>query len=263
MSLYAIKKKLDVLYLFQKSTNAMKVMALSSRNQVKKILTEKYIQIDQINFFMTLIFEKKYIKKYTSNSSVEIFIGEERGFCGNFSQEIFKVYLTSNMINTKSIVIGKTFNKKLKNIKRPDLFIDNFKIKTIEKTLEEIYSYIQSNHINEIIIYHMQAKSLSENHMQKITINMNHDFYHLKKNSYTGHFSEFHILEYQLKKYLNTMLHTILLESLYCEQSARYIAMDSALKNTEENIEEYKKLYFKIRQKKINSELGDVIINLM
>lgn len=265
MSLYIIKKKLEVFNLFQKTTNAMKLIALSSRNQIKKSLANNYMLIHNLEFFINSLFNKLLdnINKINEHQILYIFIGEERGFCGNFSQHIVSQYSKIDHSSSKKIIIGKTFFKKIKQFSHPDIFISDFKASQIETILQKILDFINLNKIEKISIYYIKSKSLIESDIEEMTFYCHEKFYTLKKYFSSGGFSEESIIKILLSKYIQLELHTILMESLYSEQTARYIAMDGALKNTEENINECKKLYFKMRQKKINRELEDVVSNLI
>jgi F-type H+-transporting ATPase subunit gamma len=265
MSLYDIKKKLTILSLFQKSTNAMKLLALSSRNQLKKILNQHTTDLQDIEFFMEKSFEYKDNNHHTSPlQSLMIFIGEERSFCGNFTHTLLEHYLTEQQNTSKKIIIGKIFARKLIHKKaKYDLLIENYKYNTIPTIKSTLINYIKTNKITKISLHYIETKSFTENILKHIVIEIDPIHYYKKKliNFYNN--QEEIMRKTLIDKLFVLKIEKALYESLYTEQSARYIAMDGALKNTEENIHDTKKLYFKIRQNKINRELEDVMVNLL
>lgn len=105
--------------------------------------------------------------------------------------------------------------------------------------------------------------SISNRLIYEYNFNINYDDYLLKKNFSTGHFDNKEIVKSFLDYSFKSFIFNIFYQSLFSEQGARFIAMDSALTNTHDAIENNKKLYFKVRQQKINSQLQDLVSSLL
>lgn len=261
MSLHDIKKKLHVLRLFEKSTNAMKLMSLSLHHQIKKMTPSISTHINEIKSFVDEYFDLDY-----NGKKVFIFVAAERGFCADYMDTLIKKFYLINKSHPDAffIIIGKIFyNKIRKDLTGNVISIVDFKLQNIEKIINSIIKIITEHNIQVADFFAVQARSLSEREMYVRSIIVSVTNCHVKKNFSLGHFNSLDIVSHFFYDFLFAQLKLILLDSLYAEQGARFISMDTALKNAREIIDKNNKLYFKMRQKKINSELDDLVSNLL
>ncbi len=261
MSLHDIKKKLDVLRLFEKSTNAMKLMSLSLHHQIKKMTPQISAHINEVKLFVDEYFDLDY-----SGNKVFIFVGAERGFCGDYMDTLVKKFYFINKNNPDAffIIIGKIFYNKIKKDAVGNVVsIVDFKLQNIDKIITSIIKTITERDIKVADFFAVKARSLSEREMYVRSVVVSVAHYHVKKNFLLGHFNSLDIVSHFFYDFFFSQLKLILLESLYAEQGARFISMDTALKNAKDIIDKNNKLYFKMRQKKINAELDDLVSNLL
>lgn len=263
MSLSDIKKKLYILNLFKKSTNAMKLMALSLHHQIKKIMPSLITQSYNAKKFLN-----DYCDVNLEGKRVFIFIGSEKGFCGNYTNSLVAKFnhLNKSEKNVLFIIVGKMFFNKIKKISFNNnnlIPIYNFKFQNIDFILDQIISIFTEHKAHSIEVFSVKSVSFSEQELFKHSIIVDSSSYFIKKNYLLGHFTDSEIILSFFKNYVKNSLHLILLESLYAEQSCRFMAMDNALNSAEKIIDYNNKLYFKMRQKKINEELDDLTSNLL
>jgi ATP synthase F1 gamma subunit len=266
MSLYDIKKKLEILNLFEKSTNAMKLVSLSLYHQLKKLVfTYNKNFSNNTHFLKTYFTIKSHIE---NNDTVYVFIASDRGFCGDYVynmlhtfQEIYK----KNMGQGTYIIIGKNLINKIKKTYKAENIIDiaPFKINTFSTIYEKINTIINTEQTALLKIYFTKSTSISTKSIENDSFYNNHNDYTLDKNISIVLFNKEKTLKPLINHCLREFIFYILHNALFSEQGARFIAMDSALKNTHEAIELNNKLYFKVRQQKINNQLQDLVSSLL
>lgn len=264
MSLYDIKKKLEILELFEKSTNAMKLVSLSLYHRLKKDILDY-----NIKFNNNLLAIKDYFDlKVIIEKDLYIFVSSDRGFCGDYVNNMFyefeKIYKIYPL--KKYLIVGKMLMNKIqasgydtKNI----TLLSIFKINTISILYDEIVLFLKNNDIKIIHVYYTEAKNISNRFILNYYLNINYNDYQIKKNFSIGFSNVSDIICPFIDFTLKSLLYNILNQSLFAEQGARFIAMDAALKNTRDSIEKNKKLYFKVRQQKINTQLQDLVASLL
>jgi ATP synthase F1 gamma subunit len=265
MSLYDIKKKLEILELFKKSTSAMKLISLSLHHQIKKIIPEYKEKFDNNK----TIIENYFIINHKDDKKIFIFISSDRGFCGDYINNIFyqfqEVYKT-NIENAIYLIVGKALIHKIKSSQyKSNQIIEfiSFKAERFSLLYREINTLIQEKNIKIIIAYYTEATNISKRTINSYSFNKDYNSYEIKKNFSTGHFESKSIIESFLNYSFECFIYNIFYQSFFAEQGARFIAMDNALTNTNEAIDKNQKLYFKLRQQKINNQLQDLVSSLL
>jgi ATP synthase F1 gamma subunit len=265
MSLYDIKKRLEILELFKKSTSAMKLISLSLHHQLKKIIPEHKEKFENnrlalINYFNI---------SQTHTNKVFIFISSDRGFCGDYINNMFYEFESVYKINQDSafyLIIGKALIHKIESAQYKSKNIiefTSFKLDRFEILYKEIENILQKKDIKLIIGYYSQASSISNRVIYNYSFNKEYKAYTIEKKFSTGHFDTKDIIKPFVDYCFKSFIYHIFYQSLYSEQGARFIAMDTALKNTNDAIDKNKKLYFKLRQQKINNQLQDLVSSLL
>jgi F-type H+-transporting ATPase subunit gamma len=265
MSLYDIKKRLEILELFKKSTNAMKLISLSLHHQLKKIVPEYKEKFDNNKLILTNYFDINTIPE----KALFIFIASDRGFCGDYVNNIFhqfeRIY-NINQDNAFYMIIGKALINKIQaaNYKSDNIieFLP-FKIEKFTLLYQEVINLLIKKNIKVITAYYTQAISISNRLICDYSFNTDYNAYAIKKNFSTGHFDSKSIVESFIDYCFKSFIYHIFYQSFFAEQGARFIAMDTALTNTNDAIDKNKKLYFKLRQQKINNQLQDLVSSLL
>jgi ATP synthase F1 gamma subunit len=264
MSLYEIKKKLTTLVVFEKATYAMKIVSSSLHAKIKKNLSYYQKLKNQLEFLKQDPFTEFHI---TDIPKMYIFVGAERGFCGDYNLGMFRKFneITKQDENKHipCILIGKAFIEKIKKKSENIFCFNEFKEKfffSIEKKIKKI---AEEKNIAVIEIFSYESKSIGNKELIKTTFYTNTNNLDLKKDFFTGHFSKESIMKKYQEFYTEILLNYLFRMAFLTEQGIRFISMDAALKNTKEAISDHKKLYFKTRQENINKQLQDLGVSLL
>lgn len=264
MSLYEIKKKLTTLVVFEKATYAMKIVSSSLHAKIKKNLFYYQKLKSQLEFLKQDTFTKFPI---ISASKMYVFIGAERGFCGDYNlgmlRKFNEIIKQDENKNIPCIVIGRAFVEKIKNKSENIFSFTEFKEKfffSIEKKIKKI---IEEKNIDVIEIFSYESKSIGNKELIRTKLFTNTNNVDLKKNFFIGHFSKESIIKRYQQFYIEILLNYLFHMAFLTEQGIRFMSMDTALKNTKEAISEHKKLYFKTRQENINKQLQDLGVSLL
>jgi F-type H+-transporting ATPase subunit gamma len=265
MSIYDIKKKLEVLNLFEKSTSAMRLVSLSLYHQLKKIIPQ---------FKNKFLINKDSIENYfenislPSNNQVYLFLSSDRGFCGDFISNMlqqFKILYEKNKEQGLYIIIGKMLFVKIQKIYKSEniILISLFKISNFDSINKTIISILAKNNVKILHVYYTKSINISKREIEYNSFYSDYTQYILKKDIKITLFDLKTTIEPLIKYFLHDFILYFFYESLFAEQGARFIAMENALKNTNEAIDTNKKLYFKVRQQKINNQLQDLVSSLL
>jgi F-type H+-transporting ATPase subunit gamma len=268
MSLYESKKKIEVLSLFEKSISAMKLVALSTYNKIKKEIPQYRKEF----LFNTIFFDDHFKEKIRSSSrdpkTMVILIGSQRGFCADLNTKMTARYfsLMRSYGEQNIIVVGKMLAIKIKEKGGlPRLQEEQTSFNKVAQFSDTINELLKKNKCDKVIIYYTASESISSKEIKQYTFIINHSFLSHKepitevvfKEKKESLFKEF--CHYFFKR----SLIYILKEALLCENSTRFITMDGALQSVEEALAEKKREYFKLRQQKINTDLGNLSGNLL
>jgi ATP synthase F1 gamma subunit len=268
MSLYEIKKKLETLVVFEKATYAMKIVSSSLHAKIKKNLFYLEKLTSDLSTFSQNTFTSEE-KKKTNSLVMHIFIGSERGFCGDYNIGIARKYHDimkhSNHESIPTIIIGKCFFEKIKkkgNISNITFFPE-FKEKSFQSIEKKIKKIILEKHIETLKIFSYKSKSIGNKEITETMISAKGSSLTVKKDFFTGHFSAQDIINAYQELYIETTLYYLFYMAFLTEQGMRFTSMDTALKNTKEALSEQQKLYFKTRQENINKQLQDLGVALL
>ena len=156
--------------------NIVKVMNFHSLVRVDKAKknTEKYFVVENElkDFIYKIIYNKNLNldkKSYSPNEDgiiLNIYIGNDLGFCGNFNSQLISTMKTDT--NSKKIVIGKKIFKKtddiILNISKEEFYKD---FSDIEKI---IYENIFSNRIKEINVLYNKYYNVNDIRFEKVQL---------------------------------------------------------------------------------------------
>ena len=156
--------------------NIVKVMNFHSLVRVDKAKknTEKYFIVENElkDFIYKIIYNKNLNldkKSYSPNEDgiiLNIYIGNDLGFCGNFNSQLIANMKTD--INSKKILIGKKIIKKsddvILNISKEEFYKD---FSDIEKI---IYENIFSNKIKEINVLYNKYYNVNDIRFEKVKL---------------------------------------------------------------------------------------------
>jgi ATP synthase F1 gamma subunit len=257
MSLSELRNSINSIKMLVKSTGAMRVISMSLHTILKK---ELLLFNDFFNKYSYLKDKISLIpKKNDKESILYVFIGSQRGLCGSYNNEMEKkiIEINNNKKENKNyfFIIGRQLSNKITKYLLDDFIVFlNFKKEFFSDLQKMIINHARSKNIDKIVIYYNSSKTLFNREILVDEIIMEYDF--LKDNDiFYGHFNENYFSEFYIEKFNLYKLKLIFYKALISEQASRFIAMDAANKNANEQIRIKEITYNKTRQAIITKEL--------
>lgn len=219
-------------------------------------------------------------KPETTDKVLFIVIGSDRGLCGAFNNNLFKVVvktieedygqykkegrLSLICIGRKAI---KHFGKRNYNIlARYPNFFEEVKFNNASEIMDLVVRQFVKGQFDEVKLAYNEFKSvISQNRIveQVLPIDpqtlVNEDQEQSKPKEYIYEPSVDKILEKLLPSHLNLQLWKAILESNAAEQGARMTSMDNATENANELQEDLELEYNRARQSAITTEISEII----
>jgi ATP synthase F1 gamma subunit len=260
-SIYDIKKKIQILSLFKKATNAMKLVALSSYHKLKKVIPGY-----RKEFLFNSQLIENFFEKTETTKVLHVFIGSNRGLCGDYNIAMAKHFLSikkkyQGEKETHYFIFGKMLATKINSeIDRITLFYEKApRIEQIDSLISFFYAFVANKNIEHIVFHYTASEGFGKKEIKSISTTLNHEAYHVKSSfKITEELGNAAMADF-LYYYFASVISYVFYESLFSENAIRFITMDSSYQNAEESLTQTKKLYFKQRQEKINTELGDLV----
>ncbi len=281
-NLITLRNKIRTIQTIEKITRTMRLTSMAEHTTLQKsggqlrtyiehlkILLKKIICIKQQQKKIKAIEEttRLYKKEYLC-----IIIGSQKGLCGNFNTKLLSVVETFLQDKAVDAVDFALVGKQL------------FSFVTIDPRFSVVYSEPLFSHKNRDLIIEQLIKFF--NNYQKVYVisNQFHTFFFqpsiislvsipyetfmkeslsekLWHEQYLFEENIDDILEVLTINYIRSQFAHVLHQSLLAEYAARFTAMDSATKNSEQMLEETKLLFNKLRQAKITTEITELSSN--
>lgn len=278
-SLNEIRKRIKIVESTSKITNAMKLVATA------KLKKQKNLFENQQEFFKNFYNIFSYVKSNLANykyciertngtKNIWIVIFSSMGLCGSFNLNLVKELKEKIEPQDEIILIGKKGRNLLssKNIKNK--IISSFEIDDKEMSFDLYYliisnlitEYEKNNNIKSIkLLYTKFINSLSfvPTSYNLLPLSKNIDENRLAKPSqesvYTIQPCEETVIDQLLNGFLASCLFGGVLESKVCENASRRNAMDSATKNADDLMKNYKLEFNRKRQADITQEITEIV----
>jgi F-type H+-transporting ATPase subunit gamma len=279
--LISMKQRIKTVEAIQKITHAMQLISMSAhlRLRDKKNKTEEYQQLlaklffrikQQVPGWDSEIF---YPKAHAIHKTLIILIGSQKGLCGAFNTNLFKMFekeLKKEQFSTLQLItIGKkateyvethtrTLNIPLEHIASYDLAIH-----VLPTTITHLFNTIttQKTPYSRVMVYSNYSISFFAQRQQATTLIPLPTTSVLEMDSQDDYIWEENAQEVvtaTAQQYLRSLLYSLIIQSLLAEQAARFISMDSATRNAQQLREAMKLQYNKLRQAKITKELTEL-----
>ncbi|WP_372638966.1 ATP synthase F1 subunit gamma [Fodinibius sp.] len=219
-------------------------------------------------------------KPETTDEVLLIIISSDRGLCGAFNNNLFKMvektieedYLKYKKEGTLSLVcVGrkaiKHFGKRNYNIvaEYPNFF-DEVKFPKVSAIMRKVIRQFNDGEYDEVKIAYNEFKSvIAQNRIVESVLPIEPESL-VKEDKEIGAQKEYiyepdvdEILKRLLPSHLNLQLWKAILESNAAEQGARMTAMDNATENANELQEDLELEYNRARQTAITTEISEII----
>ncbi len=280
-----IRNRIESIKNTQQITRAMKMVAAAKLRKAQDRIVETRPYASKM---------KKVVGRLVKSSSEDnvllrkpesvdnvllIVVGSDRGLCGGFNNNLFKVvektiaeeykdYQESG--NLSLLCIGrqatKYFGKRDYQIvsKHPG-FWDNIEFNKATEIMKSVVADFKSGNYDEVKVAYNEFKSvIAQNRLVEsvLPIDSEHLIDEETENAATEYIFEpdvENILQKLLPLHLNLQLWKAILESNAAEQGARMTAMDNATENAQEMKEDLQLEYNRARQSAITTEISEII----
>lgn len=264
-----IKQRIKVVETIKKTTNAMRLisMSLHTRLRQKKVFFDTYKQA--IEYMYNFVLEQQKTTQQPHHHKPKkliIIIGSQKGLCGVFNTQLnafFKHELPVLDTSVEMIAVGKQIIDFLRVQKINTLAtFSQFSAQNFVALANAIVDIINRGHYSSIIVYSNYPHTFFIQKSQRTQL---YPLAYTKQDVSTPSTDEYlyeqsaeQLQEYLEQLYLKVSLENLLFESLFAEQAARFIAMDSSTRNAENLLTNMKLDYNKLRQASITRELTDL-----
>lgn len=285
--LIQMRRRIHTIETIRKITNAMRLIAMSghSRLKHKEELVKTYNkQVEELYQQIRAQIPESYdpLARHISPQGPEliILVGSQKGLCGNFNSNAFKLlegYIQSGT-NPHIIAISKRAVDFVRDKKYGTLIesINKFSttnIKEIVARISEIINKPESRYSRVTIISNVLKTFFAQRPIISQLLPLSTESATVdaesKHHEDTTLFEEYvweqtpqSIIKDLAYLYLEAKLHAILFQSLLAEQASRFLSMDSSTRNAEGLLELSKIQYNKLRQAKITKEINELISSM-
>jgi F-type H+-transporting ATPase subunit gamma len=254
MSTKKLKSRLESIKSTKKVTEAMRVISASKLHRSRKQLTNIKQYLSSVASTFRIVSHKiKQLKiancgeKIDINKSVDnsvgVVIGSDKGLCGGFNIQLFKI-----VQNHKKLFV---FGDKISGLlKKHDVTM----IKSHAELRLAVLQLVENESIDECIVYFNKFDNMLCQRPIK-----EHLFFIDKSNDSTlSHEIECNVNDL-LQFFLEARIQYFVAESMLSEHAMRLKAMDGASKNASNLIDEITLIINRLRQSKITQELSEIV----
>lgn len=272
----------------QQITKAMKMVAAAKLRKAQTRMTDTRPYAGKIREVVSRLVSNDSVDNELLNISEEnkrllyIVIGSDRGLCGGFNNNLFKVVESKiqsnhrNFLESKSLdlmCIGKKsiayFNKRgYQVVNSYPGFFDSLNYPDAVEIMEQAMQQFIGGKYDEVHLAYNEFKSIiAQNRIVKQVLPIDPEKLVEVTNTddseqvidYIYEPDRNDILDELLPLYLKIQLWSALLESNASEQGARMAAMDNATENAKELEQELRLKYNQARQSAITTEISEIV----
>ncbi len=263
--LIQLKSRINATEVTKKTTNAMRLIAMSTHLRLRqiKLSLDLYKRNIENTVKEITLHENNQQDIPASSRKLFILIGSQKGLCGNYNANVAN-YFQKNLTQITGndlIIIGKQIKERLlfQGIKTMKVY-DQFSLSVLNKLVTTLADYVLSSTYESVNIMYTKPKTfflqshetaiLKREHFMTSSNNATHS--EISEQSYEVTFNFLGHL------FLKALIEEILIDSLIAEASSRFISMDAATRNADDLIAHMKLDYNKLRQASITRELTDL-----
>lgn len=282
-NLKSIKRKIESIKNTRQITKAMKMVAGAKfkKNQAAmnafRPYSETYNSVIKNISRNTVLYSHPFFKKNSGNSGGGsagiIIISTDRGLCGSFNMNLFKLFFEElkakglDVSQIKLYILGKKGADFFKRHNYFVKFVANFSEGNVERDLSKTLALaISADFINgEINEFYIISNNYISTLHQRAAIEKILPLGSFEESKQSGGYLvepvsyEDEIIDKIFKDYIQTKIYFKMLESFAGEQASRMNAMDNATRNAGKLINKLTIIYNKARQAAVTLEILDII----
>lgn len=273
-----LRHRIKAIETIKKITHAMRLIAMSTYSQLKTSQDPLAAYTDNIQKTFNELLEGNpnwqspilYPDKKKSTKALLIIIGSQKGLCGSFNTNLFKLcseHILKTSYRPTTLEIIAVGQKAIEFVNQIGPFeikhsYESYNASRLETISNELVHAIMSaqtpyqsvliasNHFKSFFVQKPKISQLIPVASQSEKNTLSSDL--------TWQESPEQLLNALLSQYLYSHLYFNLFQSLYAEHAARFVSMDGATRNAESILEATKLEYNKLRQAKITKELTEL-----
>ena len=267
-----LRTRIDSVNAVKQMTKTMKMISVSKYSTIARKQKEAVVyasMLDDIKNKFTYTHGECVHQQDTNdtNKDLLIVISSDKGFCGNFNNNIFKKTLSflneANINNVDIFSIGKKINDFLtkRGVKTHTDYVDILKKIDINNIGEAIVNLTLKGGYNKIFIIYNHFISFSKSvpsvismDIKPISLPVNNDI--KKQFIFEPGYNDFFYRLYMMD--IQTQIIKALFESCVAEHSARMFNMSKATDNAEVLLKRLRILYNQMRQASITNEIIEI-----
>lgn len=277
-----IRNKIKSIQNTKKITKAMEMVAASKMKKVQESMIRSRPYSEKIKDVIknvgegVLEYKHPYVVSRDIRNIGVIIISTDKGLCGGLNVNLFKHFikhlfeLNEKKIGVKSVLVGKKseiFAKRvgLNVAGSVTNFGDKPQVSDLLGIIKIIIDLYMSEEIDAVyLLYNRFINTMSQRPIYERVIPIQRKIFGNAdvKKKYWDYLYEPEpekLMEFLMKRYVESLVYQAVVENIACEQAARMVAMKSATDNAGDLIDSFKLMYNKARQASITQELSEIV----
>lgn len=211
----------------------------------------------------------RYCEPVKNNNKLYIIVTADRGLCGSYHNQLFKLFLNEVKSLKKSefkvLVIGKKgyyFAKKNQIPLINDEIIyhrDDLVTMKIREYGDIIKTAFKEGYVDEVVMYHNHFVNTASQEVKEVSILPIVFDSEKVKNDYIYDADPEVVMDQTVSVYIESKIFEALADAKLSEHAARMVAMKNATDNANQIVDKLHMQYHRARQQEITSELIDVV----
>lgn len=275
--LIQMRSRIKTIETIKKITHAMRLISMSAHAHMKAQQEPLDFYLETLSSLIAKIHQttphwkhERLIPKQKIKNSLIIFIGSQKGLCGNFNTQLIKVlddHSTIQMGTQQYIAIGKKavdhaylhYSEQLihsfETISMKNVATISKQVTNIILSANPLYSSVTvvSNVFKSFFVQEPTLTTLIPFDPTQIN-----GFAEQPREGYLWDEKKEDVLDKLSVSYVEAQLYYLLFQSLLSEHAARFVSMDSSTRNANNLLEDALVKYNKVRQTKITTEITEL-----
>ena len=273
-SMKSIKRRIKSVNATKKIMKAMNMVSASKLqkariqlNAARPFLSEASRVIDNLKNCNERL-ESIFVKQRQVNNTAYVVITSDRGLCGSFNTNVAEKAHSHMKEGKNEHVIalglkgrdylrrrGKNVLRSYAGISETAFYEDAVSIASILASLytsgEVDEAYLAYTHFESTLTYVPRLVKILPLSIEREAVKKVDEMKYERDVNY--------FLDHAIPMYLSALIYAALAESLACEQAARMMSMDSAVKNASDIIDKLTRTYNRRRQAYITQEISEIV----
>ena len=274
-----IRTKITSVKNTQKITKAMEMVAASKMRRAQDKMAASRPYADRMRALLGHIAQARseykhpfLITREQVNSVGYIIISTDRGLCGGLNINLFKAALASmrewksKNVDIKVTTIGSKasgfFKRYTKIISKTSHLGDSPQLSQLLGTMKVIFDAYEQEEVDKVFLVEnrfVNTMTQSPRVLQLLPVPPLEDVQLEHHWDYIYEPDSHKVLDFILKRYIESQVYQAAVENVACEMAARMVAMKSASENAGSLIDELQLAYNKARQAAITQELSEIV----